>query len=118
MALVKKWEDGIMRERIEELEAMLKEVLAALPSLTSPTTHQSVLYHETYIRVWNMIDGGRELERLFRICDWRWRDEKAGPGPGWACVHGFYMGTLNSRALTNLEGYHGDYLANQTQNEE
>lgn len=102
-----------MQERVAELEVVLAEVLTALPSLTSSTTHQSVLYHETYIRVWNMVEGGAQLERLWRLCDWTRNDVKRGPGPGrgWMCVHGFYISTLTPLSLTNLEGYHRDYLA-------
>ncbi len=94
-----------MQTRIEELEGVLGEVLATLPHFAQ----QSTTYHELYIKVWNVLDPPLQV-RLFKICQWTYSGVERGPGPGWMCKHGFFMATLTPRSLTNLEGYHGDYL--------
>lgn len=102
---------ALMHPQIEELERVLREIWKALPSLTSTTTIQSVLYHETYIQILNALEEWEELKRLFAICEWTYYGvDKGGIGVGWLCDHNFFMSTLNDRSLTNIEKYHKDYL--------
>ncbi len=47
--------------RINELESVLKETLDSLPSLASSDTRQSFLYHDLYIKIWNVLEGYEEV---------------------------------------------------------
>jgi len=99
--------------RVEELEGVLAEVLATLPHLPSSAVQRSVVYHELYVKVWNTLEPIAEKElwgRLFGLCQWYYSGVERGPGVGWVCGHGFFMSTLTPRSLTNLEGYHEDYI--------